>query len=51
MYRSTFPTSPHLEAYLHPGRMISDGETAQDLVTRIVTAFEQADGRDQACRG
>ncbi|MGQ0775572.1 MAG: hypothetical protein ACT4NY_14325 [Pseudonocardiales bacterium] len=45
MYRSTFPTSPHREAYLRTGRMISDGETAQDMVTRIVTALEQADAR------
>lgn len=43
MYRSTFPTSPHLEAYLHTGRMISEDENAQDMVTRIVAALETAD--------
>lgn len=45
MYRSTFATSPHREAYLRTGRMISDGETAQDMLTRIVTALEQVDAR------
>ncbi|KOV81833.1 hypothetical protein [Nocardia sp. NRRL S-836] len=45
MYRSTFPTTPHRESYLRTGRMISDDETAQDMVTRIVTALEQADAR------
>lgn len=45
MYRSTFPTSPPIEAYLRTGRMISEGETAQDMVTRIVTTLEQADAR------
>lgn len=45
MYRSTFPTSPHLEAYLRSGRMISEHETAQDMVTRIVATLEHADAR------
>ncbi|WP_284741705.1 hypothetical protein [Amycolatopsis sp. RTGN1] len=45
MYQSTFPTSPQLEAYLRSGRMISEHETAQDMVTRIVAALEHADAR------
>ncbi|SES28470.1 ribonucleoside-diphosphate reductase class II [Lentzea xinjiangensis] len=45
MYRSTFPTTPHREAYLRTGRIISGGETVQDMVTRIVTALELADAR------
>lgn len=45
MYRSTFPTSPHRDAYLRSGRMISADENAQDMVTRIVAALEAADSR------
>ncbi|MGH8921875.1 MAG: ribonucleotide reductase N-terminal alpha domain-containing protein, partial [Actinomycetes bacterium] len=45
MYRSTFPTSPDLEDYLRRGRMISEQETAQDMVTRVVAALETADAR------
>jgi len=45
MYHSTFPTSPQLESYLRSGRMISDHETAQDMVTRIVATLEHADAR------
>ncbi|WP_410646539.1 hypothetical protein [Amycolatopsis sp. cmx-4-54] len=45
MYQSTFPTSPQLEAYLRSGRIISDHETAQDMITRIVAALEHADAR------
>lgn len=45
VYHSTFPTSPHLEAYLRSGRMISEHETAQDMVTRIVAALEHVDAR------
>jgi ribonucleoside-diphosphate reductase alpha chain len=45
VYRSTFATSPHIEAYLHTGRMISEHENAQDMVTRIVAALATADAR------
>ena len=45
MYHSTFPTCPHLEAYLRAGRIISVDENAQDMVTRIVAALETTDAR------
>ncbi|MFD8493899.1 hypothetical protein [Amycolatopsis sp. NPDC059657] len=45
MYQSTFHTSPQLESYLRSGRMISEHETAQDMVTRIVATLEHADSR------
>jgi ribonucleoside-diphosphate reductase alpha chain len=45
VYHSTFPTNPHLEAYLRSGRIISEHENAQDMVTRIVATLEDADAR------
>ncbi|MFD9961929.1 hypothetical protein [Amycolatopsis sp. NPDC058986] len=45
MYQSTSPSSPATDAYLRAGRIISENETAQDMVTRIVTALETVDAR------
>ena len=43
MYFSRFPSTPHLEAYLRDGRITGPGETARDMITRIVAALGAAD--------
>lgn len=43
MYRSHFPTTPEIDSYLRAGRITAEGETATDMVARIVTALAQAD--------
>lgn len=45
MYKSTFPSHPGLDVQLRAQRMIGVDETAQDMVTRIVGALENADAR------
>ena len=43
MYSSQFPASPYVDAYLRDGRMTGDGETARDMVSRVVAALTAAD--------
>ena len=45
MYFSRFPSTPYLEAYLRDGRITGPGETARDMITRIVAARLQRDAR------
>jgi ribonucleoside-diphosphate reductase alpha chain len=45
MYSSSFPSSPATNQYLRAGRIITPGETGQDMVNRIVTALATADAR------
>ena len=43
MYSSCFPSNLHLETYLRDGRMTGSGETARDMINRIVAALAAAD--------
>jgi ribonucleoside-diphosphate reductase alpha chain len=43
VYCSRFPSTPHLEAYLRDGRITGPGETARDMVNRVVAALAAAD--------
>lgn len=43
MYVSRFPSTPYLEAYLRDGRITGPGETARDMISRIVAALAAAD--------
>lgn len=43
MYSSRFPTTPYLEGYLRDGHITGPGETARDMVNRIVAALATAD--------
>jgi ribonucleoside-diphosphate reductase alpha chain len=45
VYPSRFPSTPYLEAYLRDGRITDPGETAQDMITRIVAVLAAADRR------
>jgi hypothetical protein len=45
VYSSRFPTTPYLENYLRDGRITGPGETARDMVNRIVAALAAADRR------
>lgn len=43
MYFSRFPSIPYLEAYLRDGRITGPGETARDMINRVVAALSAAD--------
>lgn len=43
MYSSRFPSTPYLEAYLRDGRITGPGETARDMINRVVAALTAAD--------
>jgi ribonucleoside-diphosphate reductase alpha chain len=45
VYLSRFPSTPFLEAYLRDGRITGPGETARDMINRIVAALAAADRR------
>src|SRR5918997_1675920 len=51
VYRSTFPTSPAIEAHLRERQLISAGETARDMVSRIVETLSEADRRFSGLMG
>ena len=45
VYCSRFPSTPYLEAYLRDGRITGPGETARDMISRVVAALAAADRR------
>ena len=45
MYSSRFPSTPYLEAYLRDGHITGPGETARDMISRIVCALTTAERR------
>jgi len=49
VYFSRFPSTPDLEAYLRNGRITGPGETARDMINRIVGTLAAADARLDPC--
>ncbi len=45
MYSSAFSNRPHIDRYLRAGRMISENETARDMINRVVDTLAAADAR------
>jgi ribonucleoside-diphosphate reductase alpha chain len=45
VYFSRFPSTPYLEGYLRDGRITGPGETARDMINRVVAALAAADRR------
>jgi ribonucleoside-diphosphate reductase alpha chain len=43
VYVSRFPSAPYVDGYLQAGRITGPGETARDMISRVVGYLERAD--------